>query len=284
MLIVCAIIMILMGLTLGAVMRYKDVQQKLNTQLTLQKVDSMLRQHWNAVINAANNEAIPPNIISMAGNDAVAGKRARVIYIKFRLRQEFPKSFSEVMSPAPGLTVKQSYVTGIQGAPSIAQGTLGKKFNIESSVCLYLALQQRRAGTNTNVDNILTSRETPTAPNSTVKYIVDDWKTPIAFFRWPYSNTDLNPGGNRNQNNDLEDPEGLLTMGGWNTGVFTQLCHPVNTSYRLDPTMASAGRDGVFGLDSLDSQQPPQSMATTNAGGTYDNLYSYRLRETGRGD
>jgi Tfp pilus assembly protein PilE len=294
-LLVCAIIMILMGLTLGAVMRYKDVQQKLNSQLTLQKVDSMLHEHWSAVVTAARDEQIPQTIINMAGGTGfLAQKRARVIYIKFRLTQEFPVSYQEVTSPQTGLPVKVSYANAVQGAPTSAQGTMGHKFNIESAACLYLALQQSRNGTNTNVDTVLTSREvkTATSGSNSIKYIVDDWGSPIVLFRWPYNNTDpdLNPPTNANQNNDLQDPEGLLSGGGWpGQALFNKICHPTSPSKRLDPTVASAGRDGYFGVDKVDgspygSLSPPQWMQTTSNQHTFDNLYSYRLRKTGRGD
>jgi type II secretory pathway pseudopilin PulG len=283
-LIVAAIIMILMALVTGAAIRYMDVQRKQNAQLTVMKVDSALRQQWNAVITQAQSEPISAEALALAGNDTSATQRARVIHVKLRLKQEFPTTFAEVLNPAAGsLAPRQSYVSALNamGAVVTWSSDAGTPPAIaQSSACLLLALQENRGAT-FNIDAVLTYRETGTVGG--VKYIMDDWKKPIGFWRWPYGNPDLNPTAPNAAAgiNDLEDPTGLLSQGGWVTAQganFAALCHPVaaGSSFVLNPAIASAGRDGIFDLD-------PVTMARSGTG-SYDNLYSYNMRQTGRGD
>jgi hypothetical protein len=64
-----------------------------------------------------------------------------------------------------------------------------------------------------------------------------------------------------------------------------------DTARRLVPVIASAGPDKVFGLDQplhprlVPQMPPPSTMYQTTADQANDNIYSYRLRQTGtRGD
>jgi prepilin-type N-terminal cleavage/methylation domain-containing protein len=312
-LVVVAIIFILMGLTAGAVLRYHDIQQKRNTEWLLGKLDSILTQQRNALITQAKDEGVPPAIwnqlLQMAGGntDSQAGPRARVLWIKMRLMQEFPMNYQEaMMGVQPFLPPKASYQAALTPTPprTVPQyDSKGNAFNanIESAVCLYLALQLNRGGTNINVDQAFTARELTPLPKTVdpgqqyaIKYFVDDWKRPLAFFRWPYGSAELNPpNANPNQptaagSMDLEDPLNLLSMPGWKggAGVGGLLGYPVGpgSSFKLLPVVASAGRDGRFGLDSLDNGAPPAGMVASNPRFEFDNLYSYRVRQTGRGD
>src|SRR5437588_672086 len=73
----------------------------------------------------------------VAGGDM---RRAKVIYLKLRLKQEFPTNYADAVSPAPAYSLfgKPSYSTTLD--PSIA----GQPY--ESSACLYAALRQSRRG------------------------------------------------------------------------------------------------------------------------------------------
>ena len=249
-LIVMAIMAILFALTAGAAMRYSDVQRKKNTEWLLQKLDSALHTQWNAVIAQAKDEAVPAAVTSMAGSD---GRRARVIYIKLRLMQEFPMTFAEATNPAGGmLPPRPSYVAALQGKKAPTSGTVGG-LDMQSSICFYMAMQQDRGGTKFNVDSNLTNTEKKIDPTSGMTYIADQWGTSIAFFRWPYGNPEIaNPNTSPPPttssmtagNNDPEDPEGLLSLSWSGSSQFTSLCHPVSPgkSYFLAPCIASAGR------------------------------------------
>ena len=98
-LVVIAIIAILSALTAGAVFKVIGVQRANNTELTVKSASSSLEKQMAFVVNQAKNEVIPPSVLGMAGNDPI---RARVIWTKLRIKQEFPMNISEastLMSP-----------------------------------------------------------------------------------------------------------------------------------------------------------------------------------------
>jgi prepilin-type N-terminal cleavage/methylation domain-containing protein len=96
MLVVMAIIAILVSLTAAAVFKVIGVQRANNTVLTVKSASSLLDKQWAAVIGQAKNEQIPSSVMTLAGNDPT---RARVIWTKLRLRQEFPMNISEALYP-----------------------------------------------------------------------------------------------------------------------------------------------------------------------------------------
>lgn len=292
-LIVIAILGILASLTAGALMRYKAVQQKLNTDLTLAKLDRILHNQWEAVISQAQKEAIPDEVMSAAGND---GRLARVMYIKLRLQQEFPMSYKEVNSgnPSfPSIKPKGSYQQTLSVGPPPSMPDLhpvqkpAANFNIESSICLYMALSVDRGGSGTNLDMILSSREIGTEPRSKLKFFTDDYGRPLAFYRWPADADDLLknvPPTDPMIGRDREDPDGLLMSKGGKFYGQIGTKAPNSRGLPPEPMIVSAGLDGKFGLDSLDNGAPPQTMRTSNQKLASDNPNNYRVRVFGRGD
>ena len=113
---VIAIIAALMALSASAVMKFMGVQQNNNTQSTLDRTQSQLGKAWSKVKDEANKRtdfpaAIEPWIrTNLAGNDANATGRMRVIYMKLKLRQAFPMNFNEAVNPSP-LPPLQAYAT-----------------------------------------------------------------------------------------------------------------------------------------------------------------------------
>src|SRR5262249_41665762 len=102
-LVVLAILSILFTLAASATMQVVSSQRKNNTELTVSKVATALHQQWMAVIDQAKKEQIPEpfystTLLPVAGND---DQRARVIWIKLRLKQEFPMTFAEAVNPVP---------------------------------------------------------------------------------------------------------------------------------------------------------------------------------------
>jgi hypothetical protein len=169
----------------------------------------------------------------------------------------------------------------------------------ESSVCLQLALSRSRGGVRLSTDEIPANALSEISAGGPKMYI-DAWGLPLSFYRWPTGNSEL-LGLNTTKFADPLDPEGLLLNPNWYNNpnliwpgtqsssnpltyrqVFELLCHPIGpmtsttppaqyTAYYVIPTLASAGRDTVLGLDLT-------TMATTNANAVLDNIYSYRLR------
>jgi prepilin-type N-terminal cleavage/methylation domain-containing protein len=117
-LVVFAIIAILAALTATAVFKVISVQRNSNTELTIKAASSLLSKHWTYVVNSAKNEAIPPAVMQMADFDP---KRARVIWTKLRIKQEFPMNISEALYPY--------VVTGTNTGNLLGPGDLpGKKY------------------------------------------------------------------------------------------------------------------------------------------------------------
>jgi len=234
-LVVIAIIAVLAALTVGATMRVIGAQSQKNTQLLVAKLGAALNQQWQAVVDQANKEPLPPAVMAKAGND---GALARVIWIKLRLKQQFPESFSEALSPdgGAGMIAADPYYAGLPatlGLPAAQEGAM------ENAVCLTLALKNSSRGSVFSVDN-LSPRELGVLPGGTLQYLMDDWKVPIQFTKFgAWQNPDLNPSGAQTGPPWLDpvDPTGKLSSIGMGFG------YPLaaGTSYNLQPYVWSTG-------------------------------------------
>ena len=279
MLVVIAIIGVLASLSAAAIFRWIGNQSQDTTETVLRDVYQVLERQMKAVVEKADKETIPASVLTMAGNDQ---RRARVIWKKLRLKQEFPTTFAEALNPyaAPGspisatdLPAKVPYVRALSKAVS-GPG--------DSAACLLLALSQNRGGIRLSPDE-LPSNVLGDSNGDGVKELLDAWGKPISFYRWPTGNTELlsmNPapaGSKAAKFADPLDPDGLLLSPTWygSTGYkqFVALCHPVSlngqTALYIIPSLASAGRDNQFGLDAT------MREVSTDAA---DNIYSFRLR------
>src|SRR5262249_47483450 len=109
-LIVIAIMGLLVSITAAAAVRVFSRQKASNTETLITMLSRALNQHWMAVIDQAKNEPIPAGVLALAGTDGDSARRARVIWIKLRLNQEFPTTFAEVVSPGGSLPPLPAYV------------------------------------------------------------------------------------------------------------------------------------------------------------------------------
>lgn len=302
--VVITIIAVIMSLTAGAYFKFIGSQKQSNTVLLAQKISNALKQHWQAVIDQARTETIPSDVTSWAGNDP---ERARVLWVKLRLKQEFPISFSEVFTPsgagnsyvsASDLPPKPSYVDALSQA-GITSGTGGLTNEQQSAVLLYLILSQKRRGMNFEVDKELSSSElvdAPGTPAGSLKMIVDAWGNPLAFSRWPTGSAEpVNAGQPQSGLNDAQDPRGTLANQSWattsNNGytAFITYMHALPagstspTSYKLVPEVYSAGADKQFGVtQNLDFTDSNGNATATPNPQAFDNLYSYD-KQLGKG-
>jgi prepilin-type N-terminal cleavage/methylation domain-containing protein len=315
---VVAIIAVLVSLVASATFQVIGVQQKRTTETTIKKVADALDQQWQAVVDQARKETVlNTNVLSLAQSNA---RRQKVLWVKLRLKQEFPMNFSEAKSPAPTyIDARPSYVDALGGTnwtppdPTVFP-------EAQASACLYLALKQNRRGMNFDIDSALSSAEIGTTPpftftksgatkTLTFNTIVDGWGNPIVLYRWPTGNTELTPSGGWSAPpfRDPQDPEGTLCDPSWTgAATFQGICHhplfptssPPKTAY-LTPVLASAGAQyaqklkkvttpmyqSVFGLNANmgpDGNVGPPAVPST--GNDIGNIYSYRLREGARGD
>jgi prepilin-type N-terminal cleavage/methylation domain-containing protein len=207
-LVVIAIIVILVGLAAGAFFKIEQSQNQKRTEATIKKVATGFQSQWNSVIDDVKNEikngypplvaqstSYPTNLLTLAGGDR---DRANALYMKMRLRQEFPQSFSEATTAVtiagflPGsstssvsisLPAKPFYTQSLATQPADPNSKIPAPV-WKSAVCLYLALTESRRGAAFNADDI-GAGSWATAPSSSLKYFVDSWGYPIAFERWP---------------------------------------------------------------------------------------------------
>lgn len=310
-LVVISIIAILLALSASATVRVIDVQRGNNTEQTVKIVSEALDRHWQAVVDKARSpsETIHPNVVSACGGDM---QTARVVWVKLKLRQQFPMNFIEarttVLAGIPELAPVSSYVEALRGATPGPQTS-------ESSVCLLLALQQSRSGMTFDADRLGSGAiSDANARVDGLKQIVDGHANPLAFYRWPVDNRELNPDPSGTAGHkDPTDPNGLLTtttFAGtqaaqqWFNGTILHRIPTANPrlparSFKLIPVVASAGRNGQFGLFPANSTtlsvgngtmanetrpnlSPP--LGTEYLEWHNDNVYSYRLRFGARGD
>jgi prepilin-type N-terminal cleavage/methylation domain-containing protein len=274
-LVVIGIIAILATLVLTGAFRAAGGQDKANTSNTISKLASLLDQQIKAVTDQANNSQVAQVYNQLAGNDT---RRGRAIWVKLNLRKDFPQSFAELADQ-----------TGYPPAPPIfkdakAVGNTGNT-NLESAALLYLTLNNARRGTAIDLDVAVGSTAIKSVPIGTggtqFKVFVDAWGTPIAFRRVPDNSLqgeldDVKYTGSINATNrksrDASDREGLLLSNfpPVNTTLTVAslrdyLGHQVgnsNANHNFQPYIVSAGEDQQFGTD--------------------DDIYSFRLRETGR--
>jgi prepilin-type N-terminal cleavage/methylation domain-containing protein len=306
--VVMLIIAVLASLTAAGVFAVISSQRVSNTKSTLNKLTPILKLQWNAVAEQAAREwdnspatrtkFLTTYVTPIAGSSASPGLQ-RVIYVKLKLVQTFPMSFDEVLMPAsssytspnmlPALTAykKKLQAQGITGSNS----TTGP---YESSALLLMALQEGISGQKLNPDDLGNSSLVNfSAGTGTLQALVDGWGSPVAFFRWPTANTDLNPGSlpQAGTNHDLTDPQGYLTSTSWlgspypskNVTAFASAIGytpPAQggsgaQSYTLAPLLVSPGPDMALGMSSGSVNTGIDPNATTDAtGNATDNVSS----------
>jgi prepilin-type N-terminal cleavage/methylation domain-containing protein len=294
--IVIAIIAVLTALATGVAMRFFGIQQQRNTEVTITKAYETLKRQWDQVISDANGERLPPTDpmlnaiyttqfkmapLNPTGDDLVA----RVLWIKARLRQQFPMDYSEIIAATPpsqlyftppqstppgwlplplgSLPALPSYYKALNnaamtaGLPNVTNlltltGTppAPTPTDAENASCLLMAISEARNGIAFNSDNVGTGAVGDTDNNGLLE-IVDGWKRPLRFYRWPTGNIEidaLNPAqpGNRSYAfRDPQDRDGLLLGYGWWNGThtaamngsypFETLFHPVFTIWQYAP-------------------------------------------------
>lgn len=277
-LIVIGIIGILVLLGAVASLNMLGTQQEKNTMMLMTKVNRMLDRQWKAVVDDARNEAAlgsDPNyqsVLTMAGNDP---QRAAVIWIKLRLKQEFPMNYTEALGVVPSglpvpfqnfaLPARASYQDALNAVGITANSAQDPPGPNESAACLLMALSVKgRRGATLDGDNF-----TPAEVNNPVNdmpYLIDGWGFPLNFYRFPTGNY-LNPSVASNSlGADQLDPNGTLGATNWVNGTIDSsggqgpptagvtavqaLVHPVGDSvyYNLRPVVVSRGKNGRLGI------------------------------------
>jgi hypothetical protein len=209
------IIAIVVSLSAAAAIQIIASQRGSNTQHTIEALKKVFDSQWRAVVDRAKNEPPPASVLAIAGGDP---RRARVIWVKLRLKQEFPMNFSEALYPWAGphalyvspnnsvpppltpadLPAIKTYAAALRGAgvyvpaaQEAASATQTYPASIdprtwpdESGVLLLLALQQDRGAGSLTADDLSTTAIADAGVGG-LKMIVDAWGKPLSLYRWP---------------------------------------------------------------------------------------------------
>lgn len=324
--VVVSIITVLAALVASAVMRFAGTQQEENTKTLIAKTYGQLIRQWRSAIELARQEAGPNSLNNLpAGLFKLAGKddgfadwqdRARVLWVKLRLRQLFPMSYAEIVS-GPNFGGTYSGLDAALQPPDSYRKSLNSYTGsshdpgTEGGACLLIALTARATkGKELNAEDF-SNLEVKDTDGDGVNELVDGWGRPLRFYRWPTGNSEvdhLNPGdlgattATQMRFRDPQDPTGLLiqwdgTTNGWwwpspNTyrPDFEQVCHsltdPTNSSlpksFYTVPVIVSAGADGKFGIKPVSAGAPnPMAPVTDQSDPEYgadkDNIWSFRI-------
>jgi prepilin-type N-terminal cleavage/methylation domain-containing protein len=327
--VVIAIIALLVALSAGAVMRYLTTQKGNVTETTIASVDSETKKHWQKVIDLARNESLPllfsGSTIDLAYGCSGDANVARVIYIKLKLLQQFPMNFDEVFKTSPTasntvapysnmLPADPAYTKYLGQYGIVGSTTATQPF--ESAACLLMALQLDRSGMKLNTDLLKSSIK---ALPSGLPYLADGWEQPLAFYRWPTANGEVDALNKAQQGpalvrRDSQDPDGKLFDPGWLSGsgqaTFIATIHDLPASGTvpparyLVPVIASAGPNKKLGFDVWSGCPDPMSIQKAGVSASFlasftpqpppapqgsvddsnDNLYNFRLTLGGKGD
>ncbi len=293
-LVVIAIIAVLASMVILGVFAMIGNRTKSNTEANVRVLHKMLQTRWAAVIADAKKETPSPAAQSLAAFDL---ERARAIWIKVRLAEAFPISFSELESdPKKVVNIVNTYIpanklkphftkyrTTITAYPAVPGPT-------ESSACLLMALRTLQAD-GLAIDDQMKNAVVDTDGDG-IPELIDGWGRPLAFFRFPWNDSALqaaNPtAGNSaaGKYSDPTDPFGKLLdnkqPSNWYKttspvnfrAIFESTFHPImvtatNNAYYTTPVIASAGKDGLMMLNG--------DLSSTGTGSA-DNILSFQLR------
>jgi hypothetical protein len=252
--VVIAIIGVLAALVAAAVTKVIPAQQQRNTERTIRKLNGELQAHWRAVIEDAQAEVKQNKhftVLPLAGGDP---ERAKVLWIKLRLVQQFPMSYQELL--LPGTLGTQTYIgadptyakklaaVGVTSASALTY-PLTQDGEKQLATCLHIALTAKGHRGRTTQDDSFNSDErgTYTLPNgNSLPMLVDNWGQPLVFFRWPASDPTFQSMKPTTAGAfaDPLDSTGRLTDPSWNnnnsvanaaniSNVESLIKHPIHT-------------------------------------------------------
>ncbi len=284
--VVIGILLILIGLISSGVMKYIETQHYSNTLDRVDALHTILEQEWRKVVADAKKEDPSLAVWELAGKDR---KRAKVIWVKLRLMEAFPQDLNELnvtnisdyilYSGATPLipSDRRKYVPGyLKRLAAMGWNKAATKPGTQSAACLLLALNKSEGASHIELERYQLDTDQDRLPE-----LVDDWGTPLAFYRFPTKSTLLQTS-KKTSVDDLLDPD-LLLRRNWSPALqyqFERLVYepslpatppamlPARNYYTI-PVIVSAGEDLTMGL-------APYTMAETNPVGARDNIYSFR--------
>ena len=216
-----------------------------------------------------------------------------MIWVKIRQRQAFPQTFFEALNPiiinTPNgvVTIQplQSYVKYLNKY-GITAGNAANPQPYESAICLLMALRRNISGGGEMSEDtfgvgtfVILKTDPANANMQPTPCLVDGWKQPLLFARWPtgFAGLTSKPA---NDPADPSDPQKLLAgLTGTNLTAFQNSLHVVwsNQTSQLMPLIASCGPDNKPGLAPRPSAGTTNCWKTDGSNDATDNIYSNNL-------
>lgn len=301
-LVVFAVLAVLGSLVAAGIMNWIGGQSRRNTEAGIKAIYAAFVQHWEAVVTEAKKETIDfsatgigptystTSFLSYAGDSR---ERARVIWIKLRLKEAFPQNFQEITDQYTGVMSyipqkRRRYLAGYNA-------DLGKRNTgiaigkSQGAACVYMSLSVNREGVSHGPEALVGHVKDSDGDN--LMEFVDGWGEPYRFWRFPTDNTILQaakPSILTGKKLDPLDPNGTLLdpAGTWTySGDFDAKLHKRlngTDAWFAVPVIASAGVDFKLGLSGSNSTEgtstPYCEMKTTSSIEEKDNLYSYSVK------
>ncbi len=191
--IVCAIMAIMATLVVFAMFGATEAAKKQKTEALVARIDAVLRNKWESY----QTRRVPFDLTG--ASSAVAG-RAKIDALHDLMRMELPDRWTDVTDDPKAwayagpfnMTLTRSAVSqgylrrwiaaqiGMAGKPTLAQAQ-----EYQGAECLYLILQAAGQEEGDDVSVILRPDNIADIDQDGFPEIVDGWRTPIRFLRWP---------------------------------------------------------------------------------------------------
>ena len=144
-LVVTSIILVLVGLTTSAVMKFRDTGPRLATKTNLKNMATKLTTQRAAILGKARTENLTPaNLAALKafGFPNPQDPSTRGAYAQLKVAQAFPRSFDDVLAPlASALTPWPGYVTYLTQELGVVKGNT-TPLEIQQAICLQMALER----------------------------------------------------------------------------------------------------------------------------------------------
>lgn len=282
-LVVVSIIAVLVALTATAAFGVRNGMSKQNSEVTLQKIDTKIRDRVKSIRDQINDD-IKNNRTQNEYNAAsgltgnVEGAKAIMLYA--RLKQQLPMSITEAQSPFVVNGYNYPSSPAFKGLnPNPGGATLE-----QSAACLYAAVAAMGS-----LDGL--EQQVGTSPNG-YKVFVDGFGQPIAFIRLAFDGNagELNNSPfTKSPNQDPFDPDGKAagvltsTPALWTTFLGPQLTDA--GAYSYPTTYRATNRNHAIAIFSAGQNKKYYEVpASSGLFDDADNLFGYRLREGRHGD
>ena len=184
-LVVISIIILMITLTLGAIVKFRDVGPRVATKSNLKSIKAKLDAQWKAVLDKARTDTIPTAVAATLAFP-VSDPRGRAQYIQLKLEQAFPVSFSEVMTATPSAVgVWPSYSTYLNdiGVTPGNAATIAP-IEVQQAICLLMALRSGPSNPGIDREEIgSTATQYLTVGPNKVYGCTDAWNKPVLFTR-----------------------------------------------------------------------------------------------------